>query len=46
MKEMRIALEDNEHEVLLKLKQKLNIKSWHDFIIAASVSLSHEEIEK
>lgn len=43
MKNINEHFSDEEHEILSKLKEKLKIKNWHDFIIAAAVCLSHEE---
>ena len=43
MKNINEHFTDEEHVVLSKLKEKLKIKNWHDFIVAAAACLSHEE---
>ena len=46
MKEVRIILEDKEHEVLTNLKQALNIKSWRHLLLAGATCLGLKEKKK
>ena len=46
MKNINEHFTDEEHKVLVRLKNELKIKNWHDFIIAAAVCLSHDEVKE
>ena len=46
MKEVRIVLTDEEHFYLINLKNRLEFKNWHNFILSGAESLDVRKEEQ